>query len=223
MVRSVRAILAITGGLALFAWLPMTPAYAHHGQPPFYSHAEIEYQGGQRMSFVADQNTGRVFHCVGDALPCYDFGPIGAIGTPTATINCEGKMHVFVVGYNYRLYVKWQVNPRSTIWSHPWFDLGGALTSNPEAYTNHEGRMEVFARGADHAVWTRWQTSRCGAWSHWASIGGTVLNGPELVNWTQVGHVLMHADGNTPDRHTWEVRRGCWTCPWVWSPANYNY
>lgn len=47
--------------------------------------------------------------------------------------------------------------------------------------TNKDGRMELFARGIDGSLYHMWQTSINGAWSAWASMGGTVASEPVAV------------------------------------------
>jgi len=171
--------------------------------------------------FYIFQSTGRVHLCIKvsiDDPACtvgdWDLGPIGARGKPAATMNCEGKMHVFVVGYGNHLFTKWQIDSGSVVWSD-WFDLGGYLTSKPDAYINYQNRLEIFARGGDNAVWTRWQTFACGSWSSWtpASVN-SIVDFPKIRSWDPNGYVKLSATGQ--DYYTWNGIRPCWTCPWQW-------
>ncbi|OLB80122.1 MAG: hypothetical protein AUI14_07855 [Actinobacteria bacterium 13_2_20CM_2_71_6] len=103
------------------------------------------------------------------------------IGSPAAAIDSSGRLHVFVVGTDRQLYVKWQVGPNAG-WTTDWTSMGGRLTSNPAALASLGGLIEVFARGADNAMWTRWQVP-AGAgltWSSWATIGGGFVDYPRL-------------------------------------------
>jgi hypothetical protein len=212
MSRSVRSVVAAMVGLVSFMWLPATPAQAE------FFDAKTTYAAdryGESHGFFVGGG-GIVMHIRPNGQ-WDNFGPIAAIGTPTAVLSCDGKLHVFVVsGANGHLYAKWQVTPGNVIWSHPWFDMGGYLTSNPKSYRNAQGRIEIFARGGDAAVWTRWQDSACGAWSSWTSIGGLTIDGLSL--WphdpTADGYKEVKTVGT--DNLPWKAVRPCWTCSWVW-------
>ena len=221
MRRPVRAVIAAVAGVVLLVALTGRPASAAY--PPFDVREELIFNADGRAEEFSTFN-GHVWDCIQEYggqpyPPCYDFGYIGAQGTPAATINCEGKIHVFVVGTNGRLYVKWQVAPRSHVYSHPWFDLGGGLTSNPDAVTV-QGRVEVFARGGDLALWTRWQTSSCGAWSNWGSAGGRIIDFP-VVQPSLPGLPLLFLQvaATGTDNARWVATRSCGTCSWAWSPG----
>jgi hypothetical protein len=211
---TVRAVAAAIAGVVLFALLPATSANAANDPFRYYVRQTNSYGKSGRVHLC---------HKPGEGYPTctseYDLGPVGAIGTPATVTNCEGKMHVFVVGWGNGLYVKWQVTPGSFVYSDPWFSMGGYLTSNPAAYLNYQGRIEVFARGADNAVWTRWQTSACGGWSNWARAGvSQIIDYPIVtLSYNQNGYVSLLATGT--DNRLWLGIRDCWACSWRWIPC----
>jgi photosystem II stability/assembly factor-like uncharacterized protein len=84
---------------------------------------------------------------------------------PTVARDGDGRLELFMVGMDGKLYHCWQttVENSSTKWSHNWEVLGTTttakteikwrLTSNPVVARNGDGRLELFMVGADDKIY----------------------------------------------------------------------
>jgi hypothetical protein len=84
---------------------------------------------------------------------------------PTVARDGDGRLELFMVGVDGKLYHCWQttVEDSSTKWSHNWEVLGNTtsagteikwrLTSNPVVARNGDGRLEVFMAGTDDRIY----------------------------------------------------------------------
>ena len=80
--------------------------------------------------------------------------------------NQDGRLEVFMVGTDRRLYHIWQTAYNNTTnlwdWFMNWVPLGKELwplSSNPAVAKNQDGRLEVFMVGTDKRLYHRWQTA----------------------------------------------------------------
>jgi hypothetical protein len=78
----------------------------------------------------------------------------------SAATNKDGRLEVFAVGLDKKLYHRWQQSPGGS-WSAWNGQLGGSLllSNGLSAVTTIDGRIEVFAVGGDRKLYRRWQQS----------------------------------------------------------------
>ena len=97
---------------------------------------------------------------------------------PVVAQNADGRLEVFIVGSDRRLYHKWQTAANSSTWSDGWASLGGQWSHRrrPAVAQNADGRLEVFLVGLDKQLHHRSQTAANS--SQWSEIW-TVLGGQE--------------------------------------------
>jgi hypothetical protein len=92
--------------------------------------------------------------------------------TPTVARNGDGRLELFMIGMDDKLYHSWQTTKNdSTRWSG-WEPLTGTswpLSSNPVVGSNFDGRLELFIVDKDNILHHRWQTTRNDStqWSGW--------------------------------------------------------
>lgn len=122
----------------------------------------------------------------GTTSPWTDLGGV-LITAPSATSTTGGRIDVFVVGADLRLYQKFWLG---SSWSD-WHGFGqrpaAGLGSAPSATWANSGRLDVFVKGAtDGALYQLfWQASS--GWSPgWTNLGG-VLVSPPAASWTNNG------------------------------------
>jgi hypothetical protein len=101
--------------------------------------------------------------------------------------NVTGNMHVFVVGEDFQVKVKWQTRANdSTSYTTTWDGRLGApnpgthdVLSNVAAVYDGSGLIEIFVISCDNIsvceMYTKWQTQN-GGWSGWAPMGGNFVN-----------------------------------------------
>jgi len=110
--------------------------------------------------------------------PFSDMAGLGGayLSTNVATANnADGRMQVFVVGGDGRVYSKWQTSVNSSF--SDWFDTNGPVSRGIATGVNADGRLEVFAVDGDGALQTSFQTSVNGSLSEWYDLGGAELSG----------------------------------------------
>jgi len=117
------------------------------------------------------------------------FANIGgdATGSPSAMVDAEAQLHVFIRGTNRALWhISEKVVGESKQWGE-WECLGGVLASSPKVPLTLNGAnlVEVYARAADKALWHRGQVAKHDSesidWSSWSSLGGVLASGPSLA------------------------------------------
>jgi photosystem II stability/assembly factor-like uncharacterized protein len=92
--------------------------------------------------------------------------------TPTVARNGDGRLELFMIGMDDKLYHSWQTTKNdSTRWSS-WEPLAGTswpLSSNPIVGSNLDGRLELFIVDRDNILQHRWQTTKNDStkWSGW--------------------------------------------------------
>jgi GMC oxidoreductase/FAD binding domain len=132
---------------------------------------------------------------------------------PAAAQNTDGRLDVFAIGADRRLYNMWQQDDITGWWSK-WSMLGPQIRSDPVVVQNRDGRLELFAIGPDGHVGHMWQWPRdVGGWSSWESLGPTV-RAPPAVFQNADGRLELFAIG--PDGllgHIWQQDReiGGWS------------
>lgn len=108
------------------------------------------------------------------------------LGSPTIRRNADGRLEIFAVGTDNRIWHIWQTS-HSNGWSG-WDHLGDLqVTGRPSIILTHNNRIELFVRGRDRAIWHIWQTApSSNEWSGWDSLGGA---------WSSNPAVAMNQDG----------------------------
>ncbi len=97
----------------------------------------------------------------------------GAIRGLTVGRNLDGRLEVFAIGTDNKLWHISQNTPNS-FWCS-WASLGGSNITKLAVVPNLDGRLEVFARGTDNQLFHISQTEPNGSsWSNWSSLGGEV-------------------------------------------------
>jgi Astacin (Peptidase family M12A) len=112
---------------------------------------------------------------------------------PVVAQNADGRLEVFLVGSDRRLYHRWQTEKNSSTWSDGWASLGGQWSHRrrPAVAQNADGRLEVFLVGLDKQLHHRSQISPNS--SQWSEIW-TVLGGQEWPPSSDPG-IGRNADG----------------------------
>ena len=99
-------------------------------------------------------------------------GPGIQIGDPRVVRNADGRLEVFLLAGDQKIWHIWQTAPNNG-WSG-WASLGGPavqITNGaPFVGNNGDGRIEVFATGADGGIYHIWQTAPSNGWSAWAQL-----------------------------------------------------
>ena len=84
---------------------------------------------------------------------------------PFVARNNDGRLYVFIVGTDGRMYHKWQTSLKSDglwDWNSTWVQLGKEewpRSSNPTVARNGDGRLEIFIVGPKEEIYHKWQTS----------------------------------------------------------------
>ena len=123
-----------------------------------------------------------------------DPGDLFACVEGTVARNLDGRLEMFAVGWDNRVYHQWQWGNGS--WSG-WADRGGSIQGLPIVARNLDGRLEVFGRGTDNAIWHMWQVAPNSGWSGWASFGGGLKSEP-AVGQNLDGRLQVFAVVNLP-------------------------
>jgi RHS repeat-associated protein len=99
-------------------------------------------------------------------------GPGAAVKQIAVASNTDGRLEVFGIGMDDRLWRIWQTSPGGP-WSN-WQQEGGATPQLRQIAVapNRDGRLEVLAVGTDYALWRMRQTSPGGPWGAWQQEGG---------------------------------------------------
>ncbi|MBV9847819.1 MAG: hypothetical protein JOZ47_22515 [Kutzneria sp.] len=103
-------------------------------------------------------------------------------GTPAGVTDADGRLEIFVTGFDGAIYDIWQLSPGGA-WSD-YLSLGGHVATDPAASVDVDGRAEVVVTGFDGQLYDIYQTAPNGVrgWSRWVSLGGRQLrSAPELV------------------------------------------
>jgi hypothetical protein len=99
-------------------------------------------------------------------------GPGIQIGDPRVVKNADGRLEVFLLAADQKVWHIWQTAPNNG-WSG-WASLGGPAASiangAPFIGNNADGRIEVFVTGDDGGIYHIWQTAPSNGWSAWAQL-----------------------------------------------------
>jgi hypothetical protein len=129
--------------------------------------------------------------------------------SPVVARNADGRLEVFMIGSDRRLWHIWQTAPGNG-WSG-WDSLSvpeeGAhgIVGTPAVGSNADGRLEVFISTGVGAWWHRWQLAPNSGWSGWDN--SLLVNSP--------GHTTLAVSFNADQRlevfgtggdlvHTWQ-------------------
>ena len=110
------------------------------------------------------------------------WSPLGGYWSPRAqpviAQNADGRLELFMVGTDGRLYHTWQTKPSSSNeWYTSWAVIGkpDSLTANqqwpissiPTVAQNADGRLDVFMVGSDGKLYHTWQKSPSSSSNEW--------------------------------------------------------
>lgn len=105
--------------------------------------------------------------------------------TPAITQNDDGRLEIFMVGVDGRLYHRWQISRNSTTGGWEWYRNWDPMnwtplekeqwppSSNPTVVRNTDGRLEVFMVDSKGQFYHTWQTAKndSSQWSReWALL-----------------------------------------------------
>ena len=87
--------------------------------------------------------------------------------------NADGRLEVFLIGGDGKLYTNYETSVNGTSWSG-WVSLSGSWPSNKSlaVANNADGRMQIFSTGSDNQLYTNYQVAANGSWSGWTSLSG---------------------------------------------------
>jgi hypothetical protein len=135
--------------------------------------------------------------------------PVFPVQTPAFAVNPDGRLEVFAVDGNGKLWHNWE-NARGSFKEkdaggtstgfHGWDGIGGNNEVRPgvTAIVREDGRLQVYARGVDNTVKEVHQTN-FGIWSSWRSLGGSAQSGPAAVRAADNRQVVyFRGDDNAP-------------------------
>lgn len=149
---------------------------------------------------AGQQTTPRQLTAITAALP-------SGFDLPVAATNGDGRLEVFSIGWDYKLWHNWQVARNVGPW-HGWVPLGtfSEFTRDfvPAVGMNADGRLEVFAVDNNLELWHSWQLTAGGDWSAWANLSdptfGYVLSDPVVVR-DAYARLAVFVTESTPNGH----------------------
>ena len=97
-------------------------------------------------------------------------------GQPSLVANADGRLEVFAVGWDGRVYHAWQLANAS--WTG-WSALPGLTTAHAVTAARGSNGLVVAARSADGSVWVDAQSGS--TWSPWVHTGGSLTGGLSAV------------------------------------------
>jgi acylphosphatase len=137
-------------------------------------------------------------------------------GNPSLARNADGRLELFLRGYDSNLYHLWQTAPNGA-WSAPWEPMGGQWHRDPVVARNRDGRLEIFIVGDDTSLYHLWQTAPSNGWSSpWASLGGQWHHQP-VVAANEDGRLEIFIVGDDAKLyHLWQTApNNGWSAPWA--------
>lgn len=154
----------------------------------------------------------------------------GTVGGPTAVVNADGRVEVFVVAPNGTVQHTYENTPGGT-WG-TWLNRGGAFKGRLAAILAADGRIELFGWGTDNRYYRAYQLTPGGSWSAWSVIGAYQFSTPPAIARNGdarlelfgigTGNELAHAWQTTENGNwsSWAVLGGSSTC--VQTASNYD-
>ncbi len=161
-----------------------------------------------RLEVFARGTDNAIWHLIQNA-PNSGWGGWTSLGgvlksSPAVGRNLDGRLEGFAVGSDDVLYHQWQdINGN---WGG-WYSRGVRVLGTPAVGRSADGRLEVIAVDTGTSLGHIWQTSPGGAWSGWASYGGTTSSRTPDVALNQDGRMEVFTAG-VNDRvlyHAWQV------------------
>jgi hypothetical protein len=99
-------------------------------------------------------------------------------GDPVVVLNGDGRLEVFMLGVDYKLYHNWQTTPGSVDQWSGWDPIGPIFAGwsprkRPAVGLNQDNILELFMMDNEGALSHTWQTStNSGKWpSNWTKFG----------------------------------------------------
>jgi hypothetical protein len=133
-------------------------------------------------------------------------------GRPTVVANADGRLEVFAVGWDGRVYHAWQTSP-SGPWTTNWVSLPGLTTAHAVTATRGSTGLVVAARAADGSVWVDTQSGS--TWSPWL-YRGTGLTGSLAATTNRDGRVELFGIATSGVvEHQWQTSPGGAWSLWV--------
>lgn len=226
------------------SWGPLTDTQTTFSQATAGAVAK-DSQG--RLVFVGVNSSGEPYYRTQSApgSPLYDypsmfstFSPGTKIRSLAAETDDGGRLHVFGIDVEQRIWHIYEDPARSNGWS-PWFFIDGQLTAIA-VVKNKDGRLEIYGTNPSGELWRRQQASDSATgnrnnWNGWSKIGDAASTGVlcsvaaetnsdgriEVFSVNKAGQVRHHyqntagADAFTTsmiDSRTGTLRPGSW-CP----------
>jgi hypothetical protein len=183
---------------------------------------------GRLVVFVSSQRTGELWHLwqttPNGTWSSWDslYNPPGTGFSSNAAVgqNADGRLEVFLIGYDGVLWHRWQTAPGGS-WYPSWFSSGKPSAANlqydPTVVNNTDGRLEVFAVDTNGILWHLWQTTPNGTWSSWDSLGkpSTLDLGFPMAAKNADGRIEVFTVGNGALWHRWQTAPGgSWYPSW---------
>ena len=115
------------------------------------------------------------------------------IGDPRVVRNADGRLEVFLLGNDQKIWHAWQTAPNGG-WG-AWASLGSPpveiANGAPYVGSNADGRVEVFVTGSDGGIYHTWQTAPGAGWSPWELLLGPLPG----VQFDGLGEIANNKDG----------------------------
>jgi acylphosphatase len=180
------------------------------------------YSGDVSVGYLPDGRM-QIFICASDGtvhtayklttVPTSDWSgwtSLGNIGTGIGSVYFagvtvgnlpDGRMQIFVMGYDENVYTKWKLaTDPSSGWSG-WANLGNPGTGFPPDYTSGiavgylpDDRMQIFIMGNDGKLYTKYKmtTDPSSAWSEWLGLGsaGPAYSIAQITYGVAVGYLV---------------------------------
>jgi hypothetical protein len=127
-----------------------------------------------------------------------DWYPLATASTglsPTAAVNSQGRVEVYVVGTDNAIYRNVSTGAGPTGWSG-WSGIAPCcIVSEVSVVRDRFGRMNVLGRGTDHGIYVNRETTPgSNAWAGWSGLGPYLTTPPAAVLDTN-GRVVVFAVG----------------------------
>lgn len=114
------------------------------------------------------------------------------LADPAAVATGSGRLDVFVLGMDYRLYVNtWR---SGSTWSGWRLFYNASFTSSPAAIKRYDGGIDLFVRGADNDVFHLYYNQTTGS-VHATNLGGTMTSAPIAIASAQGDRMSVFARG----------------------------
>lgn len=100
-------------------------------------------------------------------------------GSPSASPDAAGRIHVVARGFDNAIYINFQTTPNGGY--SGWMNFGGIGDGDPVITRRSDNRLAIFVRGTDGKLYHRYQLAPNGNWTNdWGLF--TIQNIPALLN-----------------------------------------